>query len=131
MPRSVDFAELRGQVVIVDFWASWCPPCRDDAPELVALYQKYKDQGLTVVGVSLDESRKKMEAFAEKVGMDWPHYFDGSGWRTKLSSRFSIASIPAVWVVDRDGLLVDHDARGKLDRLVPQLLARPTTVAGR
>ena len=63
--------------------------------------------------------------------MDWPHYFDGSGWRTKLSTQFSIASIPAVWVVDRDGLLVDHDAREKLDRVVPQLLARPTTVAGR
>ena len=120
--REVDLAALRGKVVVVDFWASWCPPCRDEAPEIAALYRKYRDAGLEIVGVSLDKDRKKMEAFAQDAGMTWPHYFDGGGWETKLSRRFAIASIPTVWVIGRDGRLVDNDARGKLERLVPQLL---------
>lgn len=125
----VDFKALQGKVVIVDFWASWCPPCRDEAPALAALYRRYREQGLVVVGVSLDESRKKMEAFAQQSGMEWPHYFDGRGWDNKLTRKYSIASIPTVWVIDRDGLMVDHDARGKLEQLVPQLLGKAQTVA--
>ncbi|MCF3649170.1 TlpA family protein disulfide reductase [Synoicihabitans lomoniglobus] len=121
--REVDLAKLRGKVVIVDFWASWCPPCRVEAPELAALYRQYREQGLEVVGVSLDQSRQKMEAFATKSGMTWPHYFDGNGWRTELSVKFGISSIPTVWIFDRTGRLVHNDARGKLEALVPQLLA--------
>lgn len=128
----VDFKALQGKVVIVDFWASWCPPCRDEAPALAALYRRYREQGLVVVGVSLDESRKKMEAFAQQSGMEWSHYFDGRGWSNKLTRKFAIASIPTVWVIDRDGLLVDNDARGKLEEMVPKLLSQPSAVvAGR
>ena len=125
----IDFKELQGKVVVVDFWASWCPPCRDEAPELADLYRRYREQGMVVVGVSLDQDRKKMEAFARQSGMDWAHYFDGRGWDNKLSRKFAIASIPTVWVIDRDGLLVDHDARGKLERIVPVLLNKTSTVA--
>ena len=127
----VDLAQMRGQVIVVDFWASWCPPCRHESPDLVELYQKYRADGLQIIGISLDESRAKMEAFAEKVGMDWPHYFDGRGWRNRISTRFAISSIPAVWVIDRDGYLVNAKARGKLEQWVPRLLARPMTVAQR
>jgi len=126
---TIDFEQLQGNVVIVDFWASWCPPCRDEAPELAALYQRYREQGLVVVGVLLDQDRKKMEAFAQQSGMEWSHYFDGRGWNNKLTKKFAIASIPTVWLIDRDGLLVDHDARGKLERVVPQLLSKAATVA--
>lgn len=127
----VDLAKLKGKVVVVDFWASWCPPCRHESPELVELYQKYRADGLEIIGISLDESRKKMQAFADKVGMDWPHYFDGRGWRNKISTRFAISSIPAVWVIDRDGYMVNYKARGKLEKLVPRLLAKPMAVARR
>ncbi len=120
---AVDFAALRGKVVIVDFWASWCPPCRKEAPELAALYQKYQDKGLAVVGVSLDQDRRKMEAFAAQSGMTWPHYFDGRGWDTKLSREHAIASIPTVWVIGQDGRLIDNNARGKLETMIPHLLA--------
>lgn len=122
--RMVDLADLRGQVVIVDFWASWCPPCVDEAPELVALYRKYRDQGLAVVGVSLDQDRRKMEAFAAKTGMDWPHYFDGGGWDTKLSRKFGISSIPTLWIFDREGRLVTDEGRDELEQRVARLLAR-------
>lgn len=127
----VDLAAMKGKVIVVDFWASWCPPCRHESPELVELYHKYRADGLEIVGVSLDESRKKMQAFSDKVGMDWPHYFDGRGWRNKISTRFAISSIPSVWVIDRDGYLVNYKARGKLDQLVPRLLAKPLSVAQR
>src|SRR5271170_1796997 len=76
----VNLAALRGKVVLVDFWATWCPPCRGEVPNVVAAYQKYHDKGFDVVGVSLDQNRNDLDQFTQANGMVWPQYFDGQGW---------------------------------------------------
>jgi len=119
----VDLSALRGHVVLVDFWATWCPPCMQEAPNVVAAYQKYHAQGFDVIGISLDEDKQRMLSVARSQGMTWPQYFDGQGWDNKLAASFGIRSIPTMWLVNKKGVLVSTDARGNLDSEVPALLA--------
>jgi thiol-disulfide isomerase/thioredoxin len=126
-----DLSLLRGKVVVVDFWATWCPPCRAEAPEMAAFYQKYHDHGVEIVGISLDEERGKLEQFTKKNDMRWPQYFDALGWQNKVSQRFEIHSIPAVWVVGPDGRIVSTDARGRVEEIVQALLARRDAPPGK
>src|ERR1700679_1361257 len=78
--RKVDLAQLRGKVVLLDFWATWCPGCRQEVPEVVNTYRKYHDKGFEVVGISLDQDKDALQAFTSEHGMTWPQYFDGQGW---------------------------------------------------
>ena len=111
------------KAVLINFWATWCPPCVDEAPEMVKIYQRFHDQGVEFIGISLDKDRKSMTGFMAKLGMNWPQYYDGGGWDTKLSRRFGVYSIPTVWIIGPDGRIFATDARGELDNLLPKLLA--------
>jgi len=108
----VDVAKLRGKVVLVDFWASWCGPCISEMPNVVATYKKLHEKGFEIVGISLDQDKGKMEAAMKKHGMTWAQYFDGKGWQNKISSGFGIESIPAVWLLDKKGVLRETELRG-------------------
>jgi len=121
----VDLANLRGKVVLVDFWATWCPPCRGEVPNVVAAYQKYHGQGFEVVGVSLDQNKDALLAFTKEHGMVWPQYFDGKGWKNEISSGFGINSIPAMWLVGKDGILITKNAREDLAGQVDKALKAP------
>ena len=121
---TVDFKVLRGRVVVVDFWASWCPPCVREAPEMVGIYQRYQGKGVAFVGICLDNNPSEMAKFIKKVGMTWPQYFDAGGWETKWSRKFNVSSIPTVWIVGKDGRVVSIDARGSVEKLIKQELAR-------
>jgi len=123
--KEVDLSKMRGKVVLVDFWATWCPPCREEVPNVVAAYKKYHDQGFEIVGISLDQSKDKMDAYTKENGMTWPQYFDGQGWNNKISTGYDIHSIPAMWLVDKKGLLVTTDGREDLDGQIAKLLAAP------
>ncbi|MDP1580449.1 MAG: TlpA disulfide reductase family protein [Candidatus Didemnitutus sp.] len=123
--RQVNLASYRGKVVVLDFWATWCGPCVDDMPKMIALHRDFQARGMEIIGISLDQNRKKLEDYVAKNGISWPHYFDGLGWDTKLSRRFGISSIPAVWVIGRDGKVIETDARRNLRKLVAELLATP------
>ncbi len=112
--KAVDISNLRGKVVLVDFWATWCPPCRGEVPNVVAAYKKYHDQGFEIIGISLDQDKGALLAFTKEHDMTWPQYFDGKGWDNKISSGFGINSIPAMWLVGKDGKLITTDAREDL-----------------
>jgi thiol-disulfide isomerase/thioredoxin len=123
--KEVDLAKLRGKVVLLDFWATWCPPCREEVPNVVAAYKKYHDKGFEIVGVSLDQDKDKMLAYTKENGMTWPQYFDGEGWGNKISTGYDIHSIPAMWLIDKKGALATTEGRSDLDGQVAKLLAAP------
>jgi thiol-disulfide isomerase/thioredoxin len=122
---AINLADMRGKVVLIDFWATWCPPCREEVPDVVAAYQKYHDKGFEIVGISLDQDKDKLLAYTKEKGMLWPQYFDGLGWDNNVSKSFGINSIPAMWLVDKKGMLVTTDGREDLAGQVDKLLAAP------
>ena len=124
--RTVDLAAMKGKVVLIDFWATWCGPCVAELPHVLEAYQKLHDRGFEIVGISLDQEKEALQAFTKKRGMTWPQYFDGEGWGNKYAQEFGITGIPAMWLVDRDGKLVDQEAREDLAGKVERLLAGGT-----
>ena len=112
-----------GKVVVVDFWATWCGPCVQEVPNLVKAYENLHSKGFEIVGVSLDQDKAKLEGFTKEKGMTWPQFFDGKGWQNEISSRFGIQSIPAMWLINKKGMLVSTNARPKLKDQVEKLLA--------
>jgi thiol-disulfide isomerase/thioredoxin len=122
--REVDLAKLKGKVVLVDFWATWCGPCVAEIPHVKEAFEKYHDKGFEIVGISFDREgdKEKLIKFTKDKGMTWPQYFDGKFWENEYGQQFNIHSIPAMWLVGKDGNLADVNAREDLSGKVAKLL---------
>jgi thiol-disulfide isomerase/thioredoxin len=121
--REVDVSKLKGKVVLVDFWATWCGPCVAELPHVKEAYEKNHAKGFEIVGVSLDQEKASLTEFVSGHQMEWPQYFDGQGWENKLAGQFGITSIPAMWLIDKKGNLRDLHARADLSGKIEKLLA--------
>ena len=121
--RDVDMQKLRGKVVLINFWATWCGPCMEEMPRIKKLYKENHDKGLEIVGISFDQQKSKLESYVKKEGITWPQYFDGKVWDNEIGKDFAMRNLPTVALVDKAGLLRFVNARNDFADKVKQLLA--------
>ena len=122
-PLSV--ASRKGKVVLLDFWATWCSPCRIELPNVIETYKKHHADGFEIIGISLDGEKERLESFIKDKGMTWPQYFDGQKWKNKLAVKYGVNSIPATYLLDGDGRILGKDLRGEeLEKAVTTALQK-------
>lgn len=122
--RQVDLSQLKGKVVLVDFWATWCGPCVAEMPDVKETYDKYHSRGFEVVGISLDDDKGALMRFIQEHDISWPQYFDGLHWQNKFAVKYGIQETPTMWLVDKNGKLASEDARANLQGQVEKLLQK-------
>lgn len=139
--REVDLKQLRGKVVLIDFWATWCGPCIAELPNVKSVYAAYHEQGFEVIGITLENARlaaadtpeqaaAKLAAakrllldFTAKAGLPWPQHFDGRWWKNDIAVRYGIKAVPAMFLIDQTGMIMSTEARGeRLETEVKRLL---------
>jgi len=126
--KTIRMADLKGKVVVIDFWATWCGPCIAEMPRMKKLHAEFKDKGVEFIGVSSDAPEEegkgltRLKTFVVKHEIGWPQYYQGEG--LAFSRGWGVDTIPSVFVVDAEGKIFSTEARGKLETMIPELLAK-------
>lgn len=121
--KLISLESLRGKVVLIDFWASWCGPCRMENPNLVRAYQKFKSKDFTVFSVSLDNKKENWLAAINKDNLTWTHVSELKGWETSAARLYQVTGIPATYLLDKEGKIVARNLRGPaLEEMLEKLL---------
>ncbi len=110
--KTMKISDLRGKYVLLDFWASWCGPCRRENPNVVRVYQKYKDKGFEILGISLDKSKDKWLQAIQSDGLIWYHISDLKGWQSEAAKLYGVNSIPSTFLLDKEGKIIARNLRG-------------------
>jgi peroxiredoxin len=101
--KEVNLEDYRGKIVFINFWATWCLPCREEMPSMEKLYSKFKDSGFTMLAVNIREGTKKVRAFKERFGLNFPILLDSDG---RVGSKYGVISIPTTYLIDREGYVI-------------------------
>jgi peroxiredoxin len=121
--KPLSVGEYKGKLVLIDFWATWCGPCVAELPNVLKTYEKYHDKGFDIIGISLDQAKDKLTKFIEDKKMPWRQYFDGLGWQNKLGAKYGVNSIPATYLLDKEGKIIAKNLRGEaLEKAVAKAL---------
>jgi len=121
--KPTTLSSLRGKFVLIDFWASWCGPCRQENPNVVRMYDKYKDKGFSIYGVSLDKDMTPWKAAIKKDNLTWLHGSDLKYWNSVVAQTYGVKAIPATFLLDKDGKIIAKNLRGPaLEAKIAELL---------
>jgi thiol-disulfide isomerase/thioredoxin len=112
--REISLPQFKGKIVLVDFWASWCGPCRGETPYLIGVYKKYHGKGLEIIGVNIDTDQTAMAGYLkENPDMVWPQIFSGKAWQDENAVRYEVKAIPQIMLIDKKGIVREIDLRGE------------------
>jgi len=111
--EELSLEKFRGKIVLLDFWASWCLPCRIDMPEVKKIWKQYGGDRFAIIGINLDSSRPPFEAYMKEEGITWLQYYDGLGWGNKISRLYGVYSIPQTVLIDQEGVIRATGLRGE------------------
>ncbi len=100
--NQVSLSDFRGKTVFINFWATWCPPCRAEMPEIEAVYQEYKDKGVVVIGVDIQEAEEEVRQYVQQGGFSWTFVLDTSG---RVTADYKIVAIPTSFFIDGEGII--------------------------
>lgn len=120
--KDLALSSFRGKIVLIDFWASWCAPCRKELPNVKRVYEKYKNKGFEILGVSLDKDRDTWLEAIDKEGLKWPQVSDLKFWQSEACQTYAVQSIPYTVLVDKEGKIIATDLRGAdLDKKLAEI----------
>jgi peroxiredoxin len=109
---TIRLSSLKGKYVLLDFWASWCPPCRAENPNLVDVYSRYKGKGFEILQVSLDKTKEKWVQAIRDDKLNWLHVSDLQYWQSAAAKTYNVESIPTCFLIDKEGIIIARDLRG-------------------